>query len=75
MIFDNTSDRLKSYSIILACFLLLTWLVKKILRYAWFNRKIQRDVWLDPPPPLPTLPPSCKFTGLIAFIHIINKSS
>ena len=74
MIFDNTSDRLKSYSIILACFLLLTWLVKKILRDAWFNRKIQRDVWLDPPP-LPALPPSCKFTGLIAFIHIINKSS
>ena len=52
MIFDNISDRLKSSSISLAYLLLFTWcvIVKKVLRDAWFDKKkIQRDVWLEPP--------------------------
>ena len=57
IIFKNTSDRLKSYSISLAYLLLLShaWLVRKNLRDARFKRNIQRDVWLEPPPP--SLPP------------------
>ena len=66
----KTSNRLKSYSIILACFHLLTWLVKKILRDAWFYRKIQRDVWLESSFCHPLV------SSLVwLLLHIINKSS
>ena len=51
MIFKNTFDRLKSYSISLAVltpFYVTRDYFKITLRDEWFNRKIQRDVLLEP---------------------------